>query len=611
MEETKKKKDMSRSAFGLIKNNFKGIYLFHILFKLTILLILFPLLNYIKNLILIANQTSSITMANLMTIAKNPLTWLIMLAIVLIATFFACIENFANVSLMHASWTKKKTSARVAFSTGAAGAIRCMIPYNWAVIVFVLFISPFSKFFDNSSVTRYFKVPGFILETFGKYPAAGIAYILVTIILGIVALKLSFAFYAMYMDKISFIKACKVSWKMTNGRRFFSVLWTIVKFFLIMAGIMLLVLAVVPFVALLLIKWLEPGTDPTTMLDDGSLFFAVIPVYLLMGILLSPIMKAAIASKYFRFREENGEEIPEYEADLVKLRKGRVIRILWAVMCAVILFFSVPQTWREIKWVAGSGNDGIKIMAHRGNSAEAPENTIPAFEMAYEAGADAIELDVQMTKDGQIIIMHDDNTKRTTGVDHNIWEVTYDEIKDLDNGSYFSKEFAGTKIPTLEEAIACCKGRMFINIEIKRNGHDEGITDKVVEIIRKNEFQNECDITSMDYDTLVEINEKYPDILLAYTTALGIGEIKDLSAVDILSIEETSATAEVVESLHKAGKKVFVWTVNDDETMEYLIGIHVDAILTNDTALGVEVLSNHQGAWDKILRMRQIIDNFI
>ena len=103
--------------------------------------------------------------------------------------------------------------------------------------------------------------------------------------------------------------------------------------------------------------------------------------------------------------------------------------------------------------------------AHRGASDYAPENTLSSFYLGLLQGANGIETDVQMTKDGEIIVMHDDNLKRTTGVDKNVWEVTYDEIKDLDNGSFFSKEYAGTKIPTLEEAIRFCKGRMYINID--------------------------------------------------------------------------------------------------------------------------------------------------
>ena len=193
-----------------------------------------------------------------------------------------------------------------------------------------------------------------------------------------------------------------------------------------------------------------------------------------------------------------------------------------------------------------------------------------------------------MLADGTIIVMHDDNLKRTTGLDKNVWEVTYDEIKDLDNGSFFSSDFAGTKIPTLDEVLKLAGSgdrKLYLNIEIKRNGHDDGITQKVVDIILDNNYLDNCDITSQDYSTLEEVREYNPHVLTAYTSVIGIGEMESLDAADIISIQETFATFENVERLHRAGKRVFVWTVNEKSTMKQLVSLNVDAILTNDPAL--------------------------
>ena len=216
--------------------------------------------------------------------------------------------------------------------------------------------------------------------------------------------------------------------------------------------------------------------------------------------------------------------------------------------------------------------------------------------MCLDGGFSAAELDVQMTADGTIVVMHDDNLKRTTGVDKNIWEVTYDEIKDLDNGSFFSSEFAGTKISTLDEVIKLAgsgKEKLFLNIEIKRNGHDDGIIEKVVDIIVENDYLSSCDVTSQDYSTLEDVRKYNPAVLTAYTSAVGIGHIESLEAADIISIQETFATYENIERIHDAGKRVFVWTVNEEETMKELIGLNVDAILTNDPELCKTVIDQY------------------
>ena len=135
--------------------------------------------------------------------------------------------------------------------------------------------------------------------------------------------------------------------------------------------------------------------------------------------------------------------------------------------------------------------------------------------------------------------------------------------------------------------------RDFLNIEIKRNGHDDGIIEKVVDIIVRNDYLNNCDVTSQDYATLEDVRKINPSVLTAYTSAVGIGSIESLAAADIISIQETFATYENIERIHDAGKRVFVWTVNEEETMKNLVGLNVDAILTNDPELCKTVIDQY------------------
>ncbi len=138
-------------------------------------------------------------------------------------------------------------------------------------------------------------------------------------------------------------------------------------------------------------------------------------------------------------------------------------------------------------------NLGLKnqtlVTAHRGYSAQYPENTIPAFQGAVKIGADCAELDVQQTKDGKIIVMHDSNLKRTCGVDKNIWETTYEEIRYLDAGKWFDASFTGTTIPTLDEVVKYARGKIKLNIELKPSGYEKDFEKNVLDIIQKNHAQ--------------------------------------------------------------------------------------------------------------------------
>jgi glycerophosphoryl diester phosphodiesterase len=300
------------------------------------------------------------------------------------------------------------------------------------------------------------------------------------------------------------------------------------------------------------------------------------------------MLASSFQCAYYKRKEELGEPLKDYTEPPHFIQKYPVLKWIIVGLCGIAIFFSGPRRFAQIKWMLDTDCGVPMIMAHRGYSAKAPENTMPAFKMCMDEGFTAAELDVQMLADGTIIVMHDDNLKRTTGLDKNVWEVTYDEIKDLDNGSFFSSDFAGTKIPTLDEVLKLAGSgdrKLYLNIEIKRNGHDDGITQKVVDIILDNNYLDNCDITSQDYSTLEEVREYNPHVLTAYTSVIGIGEMESLDAADIISIQETFATFENVERLHRAGKRVFVWTVNEKATMKQLVSLNVDAILTNDPAL--------------------------
>ncbi|MCD8707347.1 glycerophosphodiester phosphodiesterase family protein, partial [Klebsiella pneumoniae] len=130
--------------------------------------------------------------------------------------------------------------------------------------------------------------------------------------------------------------------------------------------------------------------------------------------------------------------------------------------------------------------------AHRVSSLIAPENTLAAFKETFVTQAEYAEIDVQETKDGELILFHDSNFERVTGINKNVWEVHYDEVKNYDAGSHFSSNFAGEKIPTLDDAMKYSKGKIKRLIEIKLNGHEKtNVEKRVLELIKSNRLENQ------------------------------------------------------------------------------------------------------------------------
>ena len=604
------------SPIWLLKENVRSLIGFEIVFRLLTFLVIFPILTWTQRLWLVGNRTKVIAWYNAKEFLLNPITWIVLIFMIMLLVWAAMFEQFAIYDTLHASSFGMRRTTRQVISAGFDMCVERMKPANWTFIPYVLIIMNAAKFTDISSVTSILRIPGFILEDFEKRPWEQVAYSAVMFVAAVLYFLWIFAIpIMMEEDGTHFPEACKKSARMVKGKYFFKILalrlfWSILAYIVYGLGSSLIVT-----VWYLLSMWVIPGET-----EEFLLFFfkRIIPTSMLCTIFFSwmvvPLMASSFQAAYYARKEELGSEVLDYTEPPHYLRKYPILKIALAAVCVVSIFFSVPRRFAQIRWSLNTDYGLPMIMAHRGFSAEAPENTLPAFQKCIDEGFSAAELDVQMLADGTIIVMHDDNLKRTTGVNKNVWEVTYDEIKNLDNGAFFDPEFEGTKICTLDEAIklaASAKDKLYLNIEIKRNGHDDGIAEKVVQIILDNNYLNYCDITSQDYSTLEEVREINPYVLTAYTSVIGIGNIESLEAADIISIQETFATYENIERIHNAGKRVFVWTINEQDTMEQLANLNVDAILTNDPRLCQEVFEGYASNAMNIVHRIQYAFSFL
>lgn len=230
-------------------------------------------------------------------------------------------------------------------------------------------------------------------------------------------------------------------------------------------------------------------------------------------------------------------------------------------------------------------------MAHRGASAVTPENTLAAYEKAIELGADYAELDVRQTRDGAIVLMHDKTVYRTTGVRGFVWDFTLAELKKFDAGSWFGKRFRGEPIPTLQEVIRLAKGRIKLNIEVKISENEPGIAQKVADIVRSENFTNDCIITSFDMETMKTFKAIAPDIKTGFIFDKEYHVNFFEGNWDILCSNDKLVDSEFMRLAKKSGKITYVWTVNERAEMLRLIGLGVDGIITNKPDLLKSVLA--------------------
>lgn len=229
-----------------------------------------------------------------------------------------------------------------------------------------------------------------------------------------------------------------------------------------------------------------------------------------------------------------------------------------------------------------------QIFAHRGAKSVAPENTLPAFQRALEMGADGIELDVQCTRDGEMVVIHDFTVDHTTNGVGKVANFTYAEIAQLDAGAHFSQEFAGTPIPTLAQVFDLLGDRCQVNIEIKSIAADGGPEVKaVVNFIQSRRLHDQVIVSSFNpisliamrwYDPKIALGLLYMDGLPIFLRRAWLGP---LIAPEALHPHYKMIDAEYMHWAHRQGHYVNTWTVNDLADAKRLADLGVDTIISD------------------------------
>lgn len=240
----------------------------------------------------------------------------------------------------------------------------------------------------------------------------------------------------------------------------------------------------------------------------------------------------------------------------------------------------------------GGCASSVEIIAHRGASHIAPENTKAAELLAWEKGADSVEIDVHMSADGRVMVIHDSDTKRTTGVKLKVSETSSDKLRELDAGSFRGKQYAGEKIPYLEEIIAAIKDDGKLYIEIKCG---KGAVEPIAKIVEQSSRKDQIVIISFDYDTVALSKKIMPDVPAYWV----IGTRKDkqtkqwiehdtawideatAGGIDGLDVHYAGISEKFMAAVKEAGQELYVWTVDDPVEAERLIELGVAGITTN------------------------------
>ena len=600
-------------TFGLLKLNIGTLLVFELLYKFASMAVFKPLLTGVMKLALKAQGLSYLSDETIGTFIRSPLTWFFLLLIVLGMAFFTLFDICCIITCIHASFRKQAMPLLALMRKGLKTSLRVIYQRNIVMIFYLLIIIPMTYALVISGYITKFTVPQFIVDYIMSHTWLAILYIGFWIYIGLRSFHWIYSLHYFCLENCNFKQARKRSWKLQKNHY-----WTDL---IIVLGWSAACIGIY-YGVILFGSWLVSRVNQALPTQDLFSSLTLSGISLLMDVCGAlffcfdlPLFFICISLLFYYRKAAAGERIPRVFRDLdnaYRITNTRWVKKIYmyrkriiALSIVVVIGVNFAYNFADRRGVLhmGLGNP-VEVTAHRGYSAAYPENTIPAFKGAIQVGADWAELDVQQTADGEVIVMHDSNLKRTTGLDKEVWQVTWDEIKDLDNGSWFDKKYQTVRIPTLEEVLKVCRGKIHLNIEIKPSGHDKDLEKQVAKLLKKYHMRDTCVVSSLKYDSLRKIKQADDSIETAYITSVSYGNFTDLEYADGYSVESTLLSKSFVNKAQKAGKQIYVWTVNSEERLEKVVGMGIDNVITDDPVMAKELIyeQEHSTFWDRYVK---------
>lgn len=593
--------------------HWKPLILFEILWKLVTLLVIAPACAGLIQLAIHLAKLKYLTTSNLLQFLRSPWTILLLAVLLLLAALYTLFEIAAVCTCFRQSrFQKVRTTLGRMVRSGLQSVLHFFRGGGPFLVLHLLVLIPLMQFSATSGIFTAMGIPDFLAYYMTKKEFLLPIYVAAIILCCLLSVRWVFSSVLFTQNQCSYRSARATSVQLVRGRfwqTFFSVLvWNCCYF-----AALLMFLCMITVVVLMVIR--ATGSNDLIMSQAMRILKLLIQIVLWsFSFFATPICMAHLTA----LLEKRCVQMPEVVLpEPVPLsRSAKPFRRSTAVLTACC--FTVAALGLNLSYVysvfTGKANFRLAlfqnptVMAHRGLSADAPENTLYAFSDAISVGADFIELDVQQTRDGVLVVMHDSNLKRTTGVNKDIWDVDYADIQNLNAGSWFDPAYANARIPTLEETLQFVDKRAKLNIEIKPTKHgSDTLEQDVAELITRYQYTDACYVTSFSYGSLKKVKEANPEIRTGYLMSVAYGQFYSLKYADAFSLNKVFVTSQVVNAAHQQGKQIFAWTVNSMSEVRSLCNLHVDSIITDDPVMVQNVISRDSTGET----LRSVLDYFI
>ncbi|HFC9437213.1 TPA: glycerophosphoryl diester phosphodiesterase membrane domain-containing protein, partial [Enterococcus hirae] len=574
---------------------FRDVLIMH----LFILFICLPLLNSTTRFILNRGAIDYISSDNISTILSQHPGVLLSLTAVLLTILLLVYFEFTFL-LMSVYFIKKQTPISLKQLLQATfRQLKKIRPLTFLFfLAYFVLILPISGLSFNSDLLSKVKIPAFIMDfIFTNRWIVVSSFILFYIFLAYIGIRLIFALPEMILRDRPFKQAVKESWYLTKSR-FFAILGQ----FIIIGGSILLI-SFAGYLIVLLSQIIVEQFFP-----NYSLISAVFAMTILQAILLFNIVMSTVGIFYIiiDFMDDEGflPETPNWFRLESPNKRFSVLKNTSLVLFAV--FFGVGVCLYNMDYLTSASQTKPVTISHRGVSGgNSAQNTLAALEKTSRTyHPDYVEMDVQETKDGQFVVMHDFNLKKLTGINKAPQDLTLKELEKLKVTENGAKEPVVSFDTYLKRANELNQKLL---IEIKNSKNDsKDIVDRFVKKYEENILTHQHILQSLTYQTVSDLKNANPNFYVGYILPFNIVG-PPVTPADFLTMEYSTINRNFIDSAHQDGKKVYVWTVNDSDGISRMMFYGVDGIITDQ----MTILNENIKAMDEEITYSDKLLNFV
>lgn len=582
-------KEMQRQVRKNIYENKFNFYVKAVFLQLILSSIGIFNIKFIFQLILISSGLENLNIDNYLELFENPLSIALMILLFLAISIITFIEFSALTLMVYLSYNKGYFSWSKNIKTAFKKWKNLQVRQLFFFIIYFILMIPLSNLGLSSIISEKLTIPDFITGEISKTIIGKISLILLGIICAYANLRLIFSIPLTVINNSTFFENMKKSMKMTKKGK--------VKF-LILIGTLQLVILIISTISVSIIALVFDLIDKSGNIPIyNSIFYTLIRIILFFFIAITKVTMISVIVRIIMDQEDFAPDIKYKHDD--KIRKHKNFAAFISITLVVVLGHEGYQMFSEPL------NENISIIAHRGYTKYAVENSIEALEEAAKAGASYVELDILLTKDNKFVVMHDYNLKRLAGINKKVQDMNFDEVVGL---PIKQGKFTST-IPSFEEFVNRAKQlNIKLLVELKPHGGEpDNYVDIFIEEMKKMGVDTKYKAMSLDLNIIQELEEKAPQIDTGYVIPMQFG-IFPQTNVDFFAIENFSYNDVLNIQAKSQDKQVLVWTINDEELISKYIHKSISGIITDKPNIVLQEIKNAQKSNSYFEKMYRLLD---